>query len=265
MKRNPMHWFMNFIIRVYTRIVCRIDAPDFQSFPPHGPLIAYTNHTGQIEVPMLFAHLQPRDLTGWAKMEAWKNPFLRWVFSVWGAIPVHRGEADFSRAFIAGDELDRQLESRDQKLRRVVGCITRRDAAEFHRGLGVFQAIERGNAAGFVEGAGDVVLGRDADIPELARIELDARLADHLIDHLVAVKVENCKPIGFGHVIDMIGGDEAGSAGHVFDDDRRAAWNMFAEMARDQTGIGIKAAARGKADDNSNRFAFIIRRGRVGW
>ncbi|MBK9209380.1 MAG: hypothetical protein IPL71_14180 [Anaerolineales bacterium] len=57
-----MNWLINFIIRVYTRITCRIDAPDLHKFPMHGPLIVIANHTGQIEVPMFFAHLQPRKL-----------------------------------------------------------------------------------------------------------------------------------------------------------------------------------------------------------
>ena len=89
-----MNWFINFLIRVYTRITCRIDAPDLHKFPAHGPLIAIANHTGQIEVPLIFAHLQPRKLSGWAKAESWDNKFLNWVFGVWGIIPVRRGEAD---------------------------------------------------------------------------------------------------------------------------------------------------------------------------
>lgn len=59
-----------------------------------GPLIVISNHTGQIEVPLIFAHLQPRKMTGWAKIESWDNKFLNWVFGVWGMIPVRRGEAD---------------------------------------------------------------------------------------------------------------------------------------------------------------------------
>ncbi len=89
-----MNWYINFLIRVYTRITCRIDAPDLHKFPTHGPLIAIANHTGQIEVPLIFAHLQPRKLSGWAKAESWNNKFLNWVFGVWGIIPVRRGEAD---------------------------------------------------------------------------------------------------------------------------------------------------------------------------
>jgi hypothetical protein len=34
-------------------------------------------------------------------------------------------------------------------------------------------------------------------------------------------------------------------------------------MTRNQTRIGVEAAAGGKADDESNRFAFIERRGRA--
>ncbi|MBI3162657.1 MAG: 1-acyl-sn-glycerol-3-phosphate acyltransferase [Chloroflexi bacterium] len=89
-----MKWLTYFLIRIYTRITCRINAPDLQSFPLRGPLIAIANHTGQIEVPTLFAYLQPRPLTGWAKSEAWDNLFLRWVFNTWGAIPIRRGDAD---------------------------------------------------------------------------------------------------------------------------------------------------------------------------
>jgi 1-acyl-sn-glycerol-3-phosphate acyltransferase len=94
---NPVYWTINFVIRIYTRITCRIDAPDLQQkVPMQGPLIVITNHTGQIEVPLLFAHLQPRKMTGWAKIETWDNWLLNWVFNLWEIIPVRRGEADMN-------------------------------------------------------------------------------------------------------------------------------------------------------------------------
>jgi 1-acyl-sn-glycerol-3-phosphate acyltransferase len=93
---NPIYWFTIFLIRIYTRLTCRIDAPDLHKVPLRGPLIGIANHTGQIEVPLLFAHLQPRKITGWAKAEAWDNRFLNWIFNLWGIIPVRRGEADMS-------------------------------------------------------------------------------------------------------------------------------------------------------------------------
>lgn len=82
------------IVKLGTGILCRIDAPDLHRVPMHGPLIVISNHTGQLEVPVFFAQLQPRPITGWAKMESWDNAFLHWLFNLWGAIPIRRGEGD---------------------------------------------------------------------------------------------------------------------------------------------------------------------------
>jgi len=84
------------IVKFATSILCRIDAPDIYKIPERGPLIVISNHTGQLEVAVFFGHLQPRPMTGWAKMEAWDNAFLNWLFNIWGLIPVRRGEADTS-------------------------------------------------------------------------------------------------------------------------------------------------------------------------
>lgn len=85
-----------FLVRIGTNILCRIDAPNINQFPQKGPLIVISNHTGQLEVAVYFGQLAPRPLTGWAKMEAWNNAFLNWLFNLWGLIPVRRGEADTS-------------------------------------------------------------------------------------------------------------------------------------------------------------------------
>jgi 1-acyl-sn-glycerol-3-phosphate acyltransferase len=77
-------------------ILCRVDAPDLHKLPPRGPLILYTNHTGSVEAPMLYAQVYPRPVTGWAKIESWDNWFLHWIFGLWEVIPVRRGEADMS-------------------------------------------------------------------------------------------------------------------------------------------------------------------------
>jgi len=85
-----------FIVKISTEILCRIDAPDIHKIPARGPLIVISNHTGQLEVAVFFGQLQPRPLTGWAKMESWDNAFLNWLFNLWGLIPVRRGEGDTS-------------------------------------------------------------------------------------------------------------------------------------------------------------------------
>ena len=84
------------IVKLGTGIFCRIDAPDIHTIPLRGPLIVISNHTGQLEVAVFFAQLQPRPITGWAKIEAWDNAFLNWLFSLWGVIPIRRGEGDTS-------------------------------------------------------------------------------------------------------------------------------------------------------------------------
>ncbi len=86
--------FMNTVIRLGTDNLCRIDTRDFHKVPARGPLILVTNHTGSLEVPLLFVHLQPRKMIGLAKIETWDNKFMGWLFDLWDAIPVRRGEAD---------------------------------------------------------------------------------------------------------------------------------------------------------------------------
>jgi 1-acyl-sn-glycerol-3-phosphate acyltransferase len=87
-------WFMNNFIRVGTDILCRIDKCEFFKIPAHGPLILVINHIGSLEVPLLFVHLQPRKMYGLAKIETWDSKFMGWLFDLWEAIPVRRGEAD---------------------------------------------------------------------------------------------------------------------------------------------------------------------------
>lgn len=84
------------LVKFGTELLCRIDAPDIESVPQKGPLIVVSNHTGQLEVAVFFGQLATRLITGWAKMEAWDNAFLSWLFTLWGLIPVRRGEGDTS-------------------------------------------------------------------------------------------------------------------------------------------------------------------------
>lgn len=92
--RSFYRWFMNSIIWLGTVILCRIDKRDFYKVPANGPLILVTNHISSLEVPLLFVHLQPRKMVGLAKIETWNNRFMGWLFDLWDAIPVSRGEAD---------------------------------------------------------------------------------------------------------------------------------------------------------------------------
>lgn len=87
-------WFITTLLKIYFWLTLRLDASDIQKIPMQGPFIVISNHTGQIEVPVMVTLLQPRKISGWGKAEAFENLFLRWVFWAWGIIPIHRGEAD---------------------------------------------------------------------------------------------------------------------------------------------------------------------------
>lgn len=91
-------------IKGVTRLLCNIDDTQLIRVPEHGPLIIASNHINFMEVPLLYTHLQPRVVTGFAKAETWDNPALGFLFNLWGAIPIQRGEGDakaFKNALIA--------------------------------------------------------------------------------------------------------------------------------------------------------------------
>ena len=81
-------------IKSLTRILCNVDDSQLINVPEQGPLIIASNHINFMEVPLMYTHLQPRKITGFAKAETWNNPVMGILFDLWGAIPIQRGEAD---------------------------------------------------------------------------------------------------------------------------------------------------------------------------
>ena len=82
------------MIKGLMRVLCRVDDAQLARVPDQGPLIIVANHVNFLEVPLIYTHLQPRPLTGFAKVEAWNNPLIGALFDLGGAIPLYRGEAD---------------------------------------------------------------------------------------------------------------------------------------------------------------------------
>lgn len=103
---NPFIRAFNAVIRGLTSVLCRIDAEDLKKVPEEGPLIIIANHVTFLEVPLLYTHLQPRPLTGFAKHELWENPITRPLFDMWGGIPVRRGQPDRAALRQALDALE---------------------------------------------------------------------------------------------------------------------------------------------------------------
>ena len=87
---------LTFSIKGITRLLCQIEAEALAQVPQHGPLILVCNHINFIEVPLLYTHLLPRPITGYAKSATWDSPILGPLFSMGGAIPIRRSSADIS-------------------------------------------------------------------------------------------------------------------------------------------------------------------------
>ena len=94
-------------LKSITRVLCRVHDAQLVRVPLKGPLILATNHINFLEVPLMFTHLQPRPLTGFAKAETWDNPLMAWLFDLWGAIPLERGEPDLKALRRGMDVLER--------------------------------------------------------------------------------------------------------------------------------------------------------------
>jgi 1-acyl-sn-glycerol-3-phosphate acyltransferase len=93
---GPLGLFLGMACRLGLEVMCRVDKSDLHKVPQKGPVIAYSNHTGSIEVPLIFTEFLPRPVTGIAKVETWNGWFLRFIFNQWNIIPIHRGEADMA-------------------------------------------------------------------------------------------------------------------------------------------------------------------------
>ena len=87
-------WVADGTIGGLLRLLCRVHGEQLEKVPTRGPLILATNHVNFLEIPALHIHLRPRPVTGLANVESWDKPVTRFLFDLWGAIPIRRGEPD---------------------------------------------------------------------------------------------------------------------------------------------------------------------------
>jgi 1-acyl-sn-glycerol-3-phosphate acyltransferase len=99
MKNSTGIRFLNYFLRSIIRLLCQVDG-DFDKIPQLGPFLMAVNHINFMDAPLIASHLHNHPLTVLAKEETWDNPILGTLFSIWGAIPIKRGEVDRD-AFIA--------------------------------------------------------------------------------------------------------------------------------------------------------------------
>lgn len=99
------YWAVTSSIKGLAHLLCRVDGSQLARIPEQGPLILVTNHVNFLDAPLLYTHLQPRPLAGFAKAETWDNPALAVLANLWGAIPLQRGEVDLAALRAALDAL----------------------------------------------------------------------------------------------------------------------------------------------------------------
>lgn len=89
-------WCVDRVEQALVALLCRVDGEAVRQVPLEGPLIVVTNHVNFLEIPVVRSRLLPRRVVGLAKAEAWDHRLLGWLFDLWGAIPVRRGEPDLT-------------------------------------------------------------------------------------------------------------------------------------------------------------------------
>lgn len=90
-------------LKAILRTLLQIDDAAVAEIPMQGPLILATNHINWLDALVGFSHLHPRPVTAFAKIETWDNFLLRMLFNAWEAIPITRGQINFS-AFKKAEE-----------------------------------------------------------------------------------------------------------------------------------------------------------------
>jgi 1-acyl-sn-glycerol-3-phosphate acyltransferase len=104
-----INWVVTSTIKAVLRLLCRVDDAQLANVPDQGPLVMVSNHVNFLEAPLIYTHLLPRRMAGFAKAEVWRNPFLRFLAHLWGPIPLRRGAVDRSALRQALEALEKGL------------------------------------------------------------------------------------------------------------------------------------------------------------
>jgi 1-acyl-sn-glycerol-3-phosphate acyltransferase len=83
------------VIRFLLFFMCKVDKAALKAVPQNGPMILVGNHINFLDAPLAATFLYPRRIVSLVKKETFDNPVLKFLFTVWGSIPINRGTADF--------------------------------------------------------------------------------------------------------------------------------------------------------------------------
>ena len=86
--------FLVALFRALSDAVFRVHAEELAGVPAQGPLIIVMNHINILEIPLIYARLQPRPVHGLVLADHWKNPVVAWGLNACGSIPLQRGSGN---------------------------------------------------------------------------------------------------------------------------------------------------------------------------
>jgi 1-acyl-sn-glycerol-3-phosphate acyltransferase len=85
--------FFNWWLRLAYWLLLRLKLEGIDRVPAEGPVILMINHINFLD-PFVVVASVPRPTTAMSKIENFSIPVFGWIFRLYGAIPVRRGEAD---------------------------------------------------------------------------------------------------------------------------------------------------------------------------
>jgi 1-acyl-sn-glycerol-3-phosphate acyltransferase len=85
--------FLNKCLHFGYWLLLRLKVNGLEKVPARGPTILMINHINFLD-PFVVVASMPREVTAMSKVELFSMPFWGWIFKLYGAIPVRRGEAD---------------------------------------------------------------------------------------------------------------------------------------------------------------------------
>lgn len=85
--------FLNKCLRFGYWLLLRLTVGGVENIPTDGPTILMINHINFLD-PFVVVASMPREVTAMSKIENFSIPFWGWIFKLYGAIPVRRGEVD---------------------------------------------------------------------------------------------------------------------------------------------------------------------------
>lgn len=94
-KRPWFYHFGNWFLRMFFRIILRVELRGLENIPLEGPAIIAISHSSFID-PLIAGAYSPRDVVPMAKIEAFNLPIIGLIIRFYGAFAVRRGEVDMN-------------------------------------------------------------------------------------------------------------------------------------------------------------------------